>query len=114
MKRIFWKIFFEVFLFCFFSINFSFGQTTTISFKNPVSATSFDVILGKTIDLLFWIAVGLLPLFGLFSAFQILTSGGNPEKIDLAKRIIIYALLGFFIITFAKAVKYIIFSLLGI
>jgi hypothetical protein len=114
MKKIFWKIFFEVFLFCFFSINFSYAQTTSVVFSNPVSATSFDVILGKTIDLLFWIAVGLLPLFGLFSAFQILTSGGNPEKIDLGKRIIIYALFGFFIITFAKAVKYIIFSLLGI
>jgi hypothetical protein len=114
MEKKFWQVFFEVFLFCFFAINFSFGQTTTISFKNPVSATSFDVILGKTIDLIFWIAVALLPLFGLISAFQILTSGGNPEKIDLAKRIIIYAILGFIIITFAKAVKYIIFNLLGI
>jgi hypothetical protein len=48
-------------------------------------------------------SIALLSLPIIFGAYQIITAGGDPEKIEHGKKMIIYALIGVSILLFANA-----------
>jgi hypothetical protein len=87
----------------------------TITFENPLEPEGDigDMISG-IIDFIFTVAIILVPLMIVIGAFFYLSSGGDASKIQLAKKIIIYALIGFLIIACAEGIIYLIESLLGI
>ena len=59
-----------------------------ITIINPLKQKTFGEVINAIIDFIFWAAVLLVPLIIIIAAFYFLTSGGNPEKINTAKRII--------------------------
>jgi hypothetical protein len=65
---------------------------------------TFEEIIGAILDFIFWAAVVIFPLVILLAAFYLLTSGGDPQRIALAKKIIFWAFVGLATALFAKGI----------
>jgi len=81
--------------------------------ENPLTATSFEQIVGNIIDFIFKIAITLAPLMIIIGAFYIMTAGGDTNRVTTGKNIILYTLIGFAIILLAKGLVAVIKQLLG-
>lgn len=86
----------------------------TIKFENPLTKEKIEDVISGIIDFIFLVAIVLVPIIILFGAFSFLTSGGDPRKVDTAKKIILYSLIGLFIVIFAKGIVYLIREMLGV
>lgn len=83
------------------------------AFVNPLKFGSFQGLIEGIINFIFWVGVALLPLMIIIGAFYLLTSGGDPERVRKAKKIIIYACIGLVIILLARGIISIIKQVLG-
>lgn len=77
------------------------GQTCI---QNPLNACSFEDLVGSITDFIFYIALALLPLMVLIGSFYIMNAGGDPNRVDTGRKVILYAVIGFTIIFFAKGI----------
>ena len=82
--------------------------------ENPLRADSFEAIIDNIIDFIFTIAIVAAPLMIVWAAFLFVTSGGNAEQVNQAKRIIIYTLIGLAIILLARGLIAMIKEILGV
>jgi len=97
-----------IILFFFISLSF---EIRAITFENPFDPfknVTFETLIENIINFIFWVAMAIVPILIIVAAFYFLTSGGNPEKINTAKRIIFYTIIGLIIIFLAKGIPYII------
>ncbi len=103
-------------------ITFVFGYLTSgvnadetgVTITNPITSNDFISLLGEIINWLFWIAIPITSLMIVFAAFQLLTSGGDPQKVATAKKMIIWALVGLTIIYLSGALVDLLKNLLGV
>jgi hypothetical protein len=56
---------------------------------------------------------GIVGLFIIWGAIQIVTAGGNPEKVKAGRNFILYAAIGMLVALFARAIPAIARSVLG-
>lgn len=63
--------------------------------------TSGTGILKWAIDILFVVAIGLALLYLVLGGIRWITSGGDPKAIEGARRQIIYAIIGLFVVFLA-------------
>lgn len=84
-----------------------------ITIPNPLEWDTVEEVIQGIIDFIFWVAVVLVPLMVIISAFFFLTSAGNPERIRSAKNIIMYTAIGFGIVLLAKALVSVLNSIIG-
>lgn len=80
---------------------------------NPINAPDFETLVDKILNFIFTIAIVLLPLMILVAGFLYMSSAGDPEKTEKAKKILLYAIIGLFVLLLAKAFVYVVTSLLG-
>jgi len=79
----------------------------------PTSATTLEGLLDNIVDYIFWFATAITPILVIVGGFYFMTSGGSVEKVTTAKRIIVYTVIGYMIILFARGLVYILADLLG-
>lgn len=84
-----------------------------IPIENPLGTTDFEGVIEKIIDFIFRIAVVLAPLMIVIGGVLFVTSGGNLQKTDQAKKLMIWTAAGFLIIIMAKGFVSIVRELLG-
>jgi len=87
--------------------------TWAITIVSPISATSFEELIDVVINFIFWVAIVIVPIMVIVAAFYFLTSGGNSEKINTAKKIILFTFIGLFIVLLGKGIVAIIKQVLG-
>src|SRR4030042_2267882 len=87
------------------------GQVTI---DNPLASDSLEDLIDGIITFIFWVATALAPLMILIAAFYFLTSGGNPQQVSTAKKIILYTLIGYTIIIISKGLIIILKDILGV
>ena len=95
------------------------GNPISITLINPISACSgananFGCVATKIVNAIFYVAIPIVTVMVLIGAFQILTSAGNPEKIQTAKKTIFWAVGGFVIIIIGLGITSIIQNFFGI
>ena len=71
---------------------------------NPLACNTIPGCIEKIISFIFWIAVAIVPIMIIIAGFLFLTSGGDPEKVRTAKRIVFWAVIGLAIVLFAKGI----------
>jgi hypothetical protein len=71
-------------------------------------ATTIYKILGNVINIAFIILMLLAVLFVIWAAFKYLTSGGNPENVEIAQRMLMYAVIAIVIGLLAESVPMIV------
>ena len=106
--KTYFKIIFSILLFSLLIPLFA----KAITFENPFKAKSFEELIDAIINFIFWVAMAIVPIMIVVAAFYFLTSGGDPEKIRTAKKIILYTFIGLFIIFLAKGIVAIIKQIL--
>ena len=80
---------------------------------NPTSATTFDEMIDKILDFIFYIAMAIIPIMFIIAAFYIITAAGDARRMSTGKTIIIWTLVGGSIILLSKGIIEIIKMLLG-
>ena len=71
---------------------------------NPLACDTIPECIEKIINFIFWVALAIVPIIIIIAGFLFLTSGGDPEKVRTAKRMIFWAVIGLAIILFAKGI----------
>jgi len=77
-----------------------------VSIPNPLKANNFYELLGSIIDLLYYISIPITALMIIMAGFLFITAEGDPTKIERAKTLIKWALIGFMIVIAAKGIVY--------
>ena len=78
--------------------------TKAITFESPFKAKSFEELIDAIINFIFWVAIAIVPIMIVVAAFYFLTSGGDPEKVRTAKRIILFTFIGLLVIFLARGI----------
>ncbi len=78
----------------------AFAQTTLSS---PPTNIDVVAILGRVGDLLIGFAVPIATIMVIVSGFYFMTAQGDPGKIDKAKSVLLWALIGMAVVLLAKA-----------
>lgn len=81
--------------------------------NNPLTATTVEDLIDKVVNYLFYLGVAIAPVLILLGAFYFLTSGGNPERVEKGKKIILYTLLGVTILYMSNILLNLIRTVLG-
>lgn len=84
--------------------------------KPPTTIGKFEDLLDKVCtltDYMFTLLLILSIFFVILAAFQYLTAGGDPEKVEGANKQILYAAVAIVIALFARAVPNVIYSFMG-
>jgi len=79
----------------------------------PTGSTDLEGILNSVIGYVFMIATVITPILILIGGFYFMTSGGEIERVNTAKRIITYTVIGYSIILFSRGLVYILKDILG-
>jgi len=85
-----------------------------ICIENPLCAENLEDLILAIATFIFWVATALAPLMIIIAAFYFLTSGGNPQQIAIAKRIILYTVIGYAIILLSRGIIAIIIEILEV
>ena len=83
-----------------------------ITIDNPIQATTVEQFVDRFIDFIFYIGIAVAPFMVLLGAFYIMSSGGDTKRLETGKNIILYAVIGLVIIFLAKAIAFLIRSIL--
>lgn len=68
-----------------------------------ISKNNIVELITAVIDFIFYVTLPITGIMILVAAFFFITAAGEPEKINAAKKLIIYAVIGLFIVFLAKA-----------
>jgi hypothetical protein len=79
---------------------------------NPLSADNFQELVASITNFLLLIAVPLTAIMALVGGFQMIMSGGNPEKFASGRKTLMYAAIGFAVVVIAGGVAQIVKSIL--
>ena len=71
---------------------------------NPINAQNFETLIDEISGFFFTFGIALAPIAIIAGTYQLITAGGDPAKIEMGKKIIIYALIGVSVILMAKAI----------
>ena len=82
--------------------------------QNPVTWNTVEGLGDAVVNFLFQISLIVAPLFIIIAGFYFVTAAGDPQKIETAKRIIIYTLIGLIIIIASKGIIALIKTILGV
>ncbi|OGM92611.1 hypothetical protein A2333_01885 [Candidatus Wolfebacteria bacterium RIFOXYB2_FULL_49_7] len=75
---------------------------SSVTFTSPFGDATITDVINRLIDYGIGIAASLAAIMILWGAFQIMTSQGNPTKITMGRKTILYALGGLVIIILAR------------
>jgi len=73
-----------------------------VKVDNPIKANTIEEIINNVIDFFFTIALIICPLIIIVGGFMMVTSGGDPGKVETGKKMVYYALIGLGIVIMAK------------
>lgn len=100
MNSHFKKIFLVLFLFSFLMPLL----TGAITIEPPFALPTFEELINAIVDLITWVALAIAPIMIIVAAFYFLTSGGDPEKVRKAKKIILFTVIGLIIVLLARGI----------
>jgi hypothetical protein len=69
---------------------------------NPLKYDSFPAFLDALLTGLIWLAIYIAPIILVIAGFYFATAMGDPKKIDLAKKMVLYTLIGFAVVYASK------------
>jgi len=80
---------------------------------NPTCNTTFTDIIDKILNFIFYIGVAIFPIMAIIAGALFLSSGGDPSKVKKAKDVLLYSVIGLFIVLLAKGIISVIKSVIG-
>jgi uncharacterized membrane protein len=85
-----------------------------INIENPLRWRTFQDLISAIINFLTAFAFAIFPIIIIIAGYQFMSAGGDPKKIEEAKQMIGYALVGLIVILAAQAILHAIKSVMGV
>jgi len=85
-----------------------------VEIENPVTSDSLWGLLDKVINFIFYISISIASLMIVVGAYFFLTSAGEPGKVQTAKDVIMYALIGLVVVFLSKAIIALLLETFGV
>jgi len=86
-------------------ISFLFPITIeAVTIDNPLAADSFAELIDGIINIIFYLAIAIAPIMFIVAGFYFITAAGEPEKIQTAKKMILWTLIGLLVVMSAKGI----------
>lgn len=85
-----------------------------VEIENPVTSDSLWELLSRVIDFIFYISISIASLMIIIGAYFFLTSAGEPGKVQTAKNVILYALIGLVVVFLSKAIINLLLEIFGV
>jgi hypothetical protein len=82
----------------------AFSVNAQVVIQNPLQAQNFQELIEAIVDILYTIGIYLAIIMILIAGFYYITAQGDPSKIQTAKQIITYTIIGLLIIISAKGI----------
>jgi hypothetical protein len=73
-----------------------------IEIQNPLKARTFEDLVIAIATFLWNIALGIAPIMVIIAGFLFVTGGGDPAKLQRAKQILLYTVIGIVIIGISR------------
>jgi len=73
-----------------------------VTIDNPLAADNFAELIDDLINIIFYLAIGIAPIMFIVAGFYFITAAGNMEKILIAKKMILWTLIGLLVVMSAK------------
>ena len=89
------------------------AMAQNITIPNPLSAGTIPELVDKIATWLLEIGLTISTIISIWAAFVFMTSGGNTERVTMARKTLWYAIIGTVILLLAKGVTSIILNFLG-
>lgn len=89
------------------------SSSITVNLPNPLSCNDIPCVGEAIIGGILKLITPIVIIMVLVGAFQILTAGGNPEKVTKGRKTILYAVVGYAIVLLAQGLVFIIKEILG-
>ena len=80
--------------------------------ENPITSQTLPELANRILNFFFMLAIVIAPILVLYAGFLMLTAGGNPEKLQTARTVLVWTVIAFAIILVAKGFPNVIRSLL--
>ena len=78
------------------------STTKAVTINNPLAVDSFAELIDAIIDIIFYFAIAIAPIMFIIAGFYFVTAIDRPEKIETAKKMILWTLIGLLIVIAAK------------
>lgn len=75
-----------------------------ITIENPLEYETFDELINALINFIFTLALAVAPIMIIIAGFYFITAAGDPAKVRTARNIILYTVIGLFIVFLAKGI----------
>ncbi len=75
-----------------------------VTIDNPLAADSFQELIDGLINIIFYLAIAIAPIMFIVAGFYFITAAGEPEKINIAKKMILWTLIGLLVVMSAKGI----------
>lgn len=85
----------------------------SVCIPNPLKSCSIQDLINNVINFIFYVGLAVAVLMTIIGAFYMVTSGGDPRRVQTAKSIFIYTAVGVLIILLAKAFVSVVKGVLG-
>jgi len=91
-------------------------QAQTVTIDNPLGDEDMQLweLLDKIINFIFYVSIPVAAIMIIIAGFRFVTAIGDPEKIQTAKKMILWVTIGLFIIFLAKALIVLFGEIFGI
>lgn len=84
-----------------------------LSIPNPLICGDIPCIIEVITNFIFVIGMALVPIMVILAAYNFITASGNPQKITLARNMLLYVFIGIIVMLTAKAITSLVRNLLG-
>ena len=101
-------------LFSSLSSVFLIGQCFAVEIPNPLEYDTIAELIEAIINFVWLLGIVGAPLVVIIGGFMLLTSGGNPNRLEQARKVMLYGVIGFAIILTVKGLIALIKGVLGV
>ena len=100
--------------FLLFILLFGIGsQCFAITIPNPIKAETISELIKDIADLIFWVALAIVPLMIIIGGIMFLFAGGDPQKVGRAKSLLFWSVIGLAVLLLAQAIAAVIETIIG-
>lgn len=78
------------------------STTKAVTINNPLAADSFAELIDAVIDIIFYFSIAIAPIMFIIAGFYFVTAIDQPERIETAKKMILWTLIGLLVVISAK------------
>lgn len=86
----------------------------SIEIKNPLGFDTLEGVVGGIVGILNNFAIPIFTVMILFGGFQLMTAGGDPERVKKGRNTVWYAVIGYAVIFLANAIIFILKDILKV